>query len=142
MFRDQPIDQKLGCGMTEVQFLCDYVVGGQTNRPFPTWIINSRPFSSNELPHNHTFNGSVLSIHNVSLAQNNTSYQCVVGVFSGQGQRILYYNSTVGHLIIKCRGETTCYYVVIQNVWLHDAGIIIVYCCLVLSDGGKLTIML
>lgn len=81
-------------------FYCRHNKGGNAD-----WNINGIHHSSNRLPANHRYNGTVnvLSItidkHTIQNI-NNSAYQCIVNSPPG-----VYHNSTIGHLIIReCEG--------------------------------------
>lgn len=90
------------CGVDEaVVFPCQYE-GSPSN---PQWIINSTVYSSlnSRLPLDHFYHNRTLSVRNIKLWQNTTSYQCQV--LSDNGPLLCAYRSTIGQLIIRCKGE-------------------------------------
>lgn len=85
----------------DASFPCIY--NGPTTRP--VWIINSTVYSSHHLPENHHFDGTVLTVTNIRLEQNNTIYQCRIDLLHEEGVFTLCeYTSTAGRLIIQISG--------------------------------------
>ena len=53
-------------------------------RDVPDWIINGVTYSSSSLPPRHSWFNQRLTIINVNMSDNGTTYQCVViPIFSG-----------------------------------------------------------
>ena len=102
MFIAQPTDMEVFCGVNEpVVFPCKYE--GSASKP--QWIINSTVYSSlnSRLPPDHFYHNYTLSVGNVKLWQNTTTYQCQV--LFNNGPLLCAYRSTIGQLIIDCKGE-------------------------------------
>ena len=96
----QSIDVACGSGRNAV-FHCKYE--GEKNIQL-RWIINSITYNLSMLPPDHHYiNGThTLSVTNIKLWQNDTTYQCQL--LPDKEQQCAYH-STIGRLIFKCKGN-------------------------------------
>ena len=102
IFTAQPTDMEVIWGANNtVDFPCQY--DGSTS--IPQWIINSTVFGSlnSRLPADHYYHDHTLSVRNIKLWQNETTYQCQIVTINGPS--LCAYRSTIGHLIIRCNGK-------------------------------------
>ena len=87
LFTSGPQNQTIMEGES-VHFECAYEGSDLT----PSWRINASIYSHTELPRSYEFNDQdfSLTIHNVPVSLNFTSFQCVVGTsFSSRGYLIV-----------------------------------------------------
>ena len=79
----------------DAYFPCSY---NGTNRS-PTWKINNHTYFINNLPMKTSYNGSVLTVSNVDLSLNNTSYYCYITILKrGNVKKI---ESDIGILLVS-----------------------------------------
>ena len=105
-YLSQPSDFEVTCKITTAYFPCELNIKLAAVRPM--WIINSNLYLlADKLPNNHEFNGTVLTITNITPEQNNSLYQCVIRLLK-DGVTPIEYKSSEGRLIIKqCNGKFT-----------------------------------
>ena len=104
------------CGVNEAAvFPCQYEGSMLT----PQWIINSTVYGSldSQLPLDHFYHDRTLSVRNVQLWQNKTTYQCQIVIINGP--LLCAYRSTIGQLIIKCKGELMTIQAQCNIKWCH-----------------------
>ena len=73
VFIREPMNVTVSEGM-DSYFPCSY---NGTNRS-PVWKINNHTYFINSLPIKTSYNGSVLTVRDVDLSLNNTSYFCFI----------------------------------------------------------------
>ena len=111
-FTDEPSNVVVSCGTNvTAQFPCRY----EGSEHLPDWKIDSITHSVYKLPHNHAYIGRVLSVVNISYRQNNTQYQCVVGI-----REDCNYYSSIGILIVKCAGKFLVFDMTVQSLYTLD----------------------
>ena len=106
VFIAEPNNFKVTCGTEPDKaavFPCEHQLGSEVQ---PLWIINNKTYSLSRLPWDHIYDGKVLSVKNLKLEQNNTSYQCVIEHPALQNaEATCLYRSTIGYLLITCKGN-------------------------------------
>ena len=100
MFTDEPRDVEVGCGTGQMaEFPCMF--SGSVAHPY--WIINSTEYVSIHLPQDYLYSSYVLKVSNVN-EKNGSQYQCFI--LSNQNGAVCAYSSTIGRLILNCKGKT------------------------------------
>lgn len=98
-FLSEPTNEEVCIGET-AYFDCDI-----DKWDYPQWYINSTIYQSYKLPPKHFYDGIMkrMIVSNVTLIQNNTTYQCFfVKLSDGRRQQ---YNSTLARLIVHLNGK-------------------------------------
>ena len=70
----------------------------------PMWSINSANYTSLSLPPNHKYNGRILTVDNVYIAQNGSTYQCFFDLSFSNGT-FYQLSSNIGRLNILTSGK-------------------------------------
>ena len=65
----------------------------------PSWFINSSLYTSSDLPPNHRYDGRMMTIDNVLLNQNDTTYQCFFNLIISESMCQL--KSQIGKLQVR-----------------------------------------
>ena len=108
VFTAEPISIEVTCRAESVLFPCEHKFGSNLH---PLWIINDKIYESSQLPQDHHYDGKALSVKNLKLKQNNTSYQCVIKSPTSQktdSEATCFYRSAVGYLWKICEGNYLC----------------------------------
>ena len=94
VFLSQPRDMDV-CIDTSAVIDCSYT-GVDT---LPSWLINSTSYTSFDLPPNHRYNGEVLTVNDVILQDNDTTYQCYFALHNSNGS-LFEVRSNTGRLTV------------------------------------------
>ena len=99
VFTTQPKDSNVCIG-SSAEINCSFK-GTDT---LPMWSINSVNYTSFNLPPNHRYNGHILTVSSVYLAQNYTTYQCYFDLYFHNGT-FYQIRSSIGRLKVLTSGE-------------------------------------
>ena len=105
VFTAEPRDVVVGCGPGQVAvFPCQY--RGTVAHPY--WDIDSTEYPSADLPPDYSYSSGVLKVSNLN-EKNGTQYQCFLLALQNGGN--CAYRSSVGQLILNCKGKAFNFFV-------------------------------